>query len=479
MIASRAARRRYAGGMSWKAVGGVVPPVLVLVLVLVLAGACSGDGSRTVSGVGVLHYLTDQGEVAVPQDYSAATIEALVPDGAGGFTAIDGTGRADGTFAIPGVPSGPYYLRVPDPAGAVPAFLVTDASTVDLGGYVVGRPDAAGPASPTDQELQLDGPAPWHGGDLLEWYSSNASAYLFGMAAIATAGAPTPGATSADLTVRLDLPQRARLVQASRGDTVYVSQLSARASGTMPYQALIGAVRVDDAEEVEGLGASPPVAGTLTAPPDAAPLHVDWHRTEFRALFPAGASPGGSLGITAEPGAYAHEPANRGEPDLAIVVDNGAGGDVDLPDLTYGDPYPASWDRVIEVRYGTGTGVAPDAYYYDRRQLSSVAADPVVAPLIGPPTALAVDGDHVSWGPPALGAADRYWVRVSAVDATTHVALDVLYLTTTATSCDLPPEAFAGGGDFYVSVFAEAGAAGTIPAAGSAGASAVSGPLTR
>src|ERR1044071_4028820 len=68
-----------------------------------------------------------------PRDLSMETFAAYVPDGHGGFHVIEGgPGTTSGTFTIPQVPEGGYYLAVRDPYVGVPAFYYTTSYALDL-----------------------------------------------------------------------------------------------------------------------------------------------------------------------------------------------------------------------------------------------------------------------------------------------------------------------------------------------------------
>src|SRR5215510_971261 len=105
---------------------------------LVLVAACSGGGSigpgGPGTGVGIpdalppdsrppeplegterLTYIAQSSQSVVASDLTTTTIEVLIPDAAGGFQRVAGSGRVDGTFTVgapAGLPAGPVYLRV-------------------------------------------------------------------------------------------------------------------------------------------------------------------------------------------------------------------------------------------------------------------------------------------------------------------------------------------------------------------------------
>lgn len=83
----------------------------------------------TVSGRWQNTYWSSNGPVLVPFDLSKASLfpRALIPQPDGSFLALQGTGNSDGTFSIPNVPGGYYWLQ------PVPAAYWTSSSTFDLG----------------------------------------------------------------------------------------------------------------------------------------------------------------------------------------------------------------------------------------------------------------------------------------------------------------------------------------------------------
>src|SRR4051812_33313683 len=64
-----------------------------------------------VAGTNIDIYITAKGDVRVPQGPTDYQLSALVPKPDGSFTTIAGLVSADGTFRIPVVPQGTYYLR--------------------------------------------------------------------------------------------------------------------------------------------------------------------------------------------------------------------------------------------------------------------------------------------------------------------------------------------------------------------------------
>src|SRR5271169_4187839 len=86
---------------------------LAVMLISTASYAANGDelgppSTRTVSGTEIGHYKNG----TLPTDLSTATIGAFVPNGAGGYTFLPGSGTSSGTFTIANVPSGFYLLQL-------------------------------------------------------------------------------------------------------------------------------------------------------------------------------------------------------------------------------------------------------------------------------------------------------------------------------------------------------------------------------
>ena len=109
---------------------------------MTLDGGAGPDAStaQNVTGTSITTYVLDTSTTTKPSDLSQVTIAALVPISTGGFTTITGQGKADGTFSIPNVPMGTYYLQLSD-GFVTNSYTVTSARVLDLGRLVLGRSD--------------------------------------------------------------------------------------------------------------------------------------------------------------------------------------------------------------------------------------------------------------------------------------------------------------------------------------------------
>jgi hypothetical protein len=119
--------------------------------------------SGTINGSDIATYWSGGQGTQVPLDFSRARAlpSALVPDGMGGMTTYAGQGFSDGTFKIPNVPAGSYWLKFGT------AMYWTDASDLDLGRDLAGRPRSGTyqpPSAPVAANLDISGLDPWNGG---------------------------------------------------------------------------------------------------------------------------------------------------------------------------------------------------------------------------------------------------------------------------------------------------------------------------
>ena len=100
------------------------------------SGGTSATQSWTVTPSGTIHISridtlwNESGSTSVPFDWSAITfnVAALVPQPDGSFQSLSGTAGANGTFEIPNVPAGYYWLRL----GPQDTYW-TSSSTFDIG----------------------------------------------------------------------------------------------------------------------------------------------------------------------------------------------------------------------------------------------------------------------------------------------------------------------------------------------------------
>jgi hypothetical protein len=162
----------------------------------------------TVSGTWIDTYWTSNGPVSVPFDWSKALTlippRAFIPQPDGSFQTLQGTGNSDGTFSIPNVPGGYYWL-----APAASAYW-TSSSTFDFGSNV--NPAPSGPAdltnNTTTMTLNFSGLDPLQTGDDVAFFWDSAPPFTLVSTAASPAGA-TSFSTTATINSNLDFSQTA------------------------------------------------------------------------------------------------------------------------------------------------------------------------------------------------------------------------------------------------------------------------------
>lgn len=112
-----------------------------------------------------------------PEDLTAVDLAAYAPDADGGaLVRYPGTGAADGTFVIPDVPMGPYYLEIArtpiERRRRVDVYWLA-SHVVDLGTSEAGGPLDDDAPAPTTIQLMMDGLAPWAAGDGVRFYAED------------------------------------------------------------------------------------------------------------------------------------------------------------------------------------------------------------------------------------------------------------------------------------------------------------------
>ena len=312
------------------------------------AGGC-GDACDAVTGTAMDSWIGETSIVEVPVDLSAATIEALVPPAAGGtWQTIAGSGLADGTFTIPGVPDAPYFLRLVFGNG-VPIYVVTSAREVDLGTERAGRPDAVAPTiEPTNLVANITNLDPWQGTDDIEWFVANTNAWttlLF--ASSPPDNQPSNGDTALSaLTLDWTSAYGAALIDDTKGDVLAVEQLSTQKGvNNILYTVVTRFASFSDIAQMDG--ASVMNDGAFTSVPQDQSISLDLRPTQFTDLL-AEVNPSASeldfgVYISTLPGAGMYGGFGNSADLFALQL--GAGlPDVDLGTVAYGNPYPTAWE---------------------------------------------------------------------------------------------------------------------------------------
>jgi hypothetical protein len=418
---------------------------------------------------------------------------ALVPQSDGSLTRLGGAVNSDGSFSIPNVPAGYVWLQV----GPIQYYWMA-TSDFDFGRDFVGTP-LTGVSSflTTTFNYSISGLQPVQPGDYLSVRSDNEGfiqlpfgLFLFN------------GETSVSETV----PVSSR-IDWSKIDTLFILQYLATNSGTFsgltlgPTQTLTGVSLTDGTTNNITATLSPSPSATVPlsiqgtqwasaaaaiAPSTSGPTASDYflfaqpYLTDglgspfsvipdgpsFTMLRPT-APPQGVLTFTAfslcgsstiPPG---FPPPSFSLPPIVTDVDYGA--------LSYGDPFPAAWQRlfqycqVSEVNLPRPNSTTVDTFLLGNRQTTALPTGPV-SPIVGPVQNPMINGASIfqtatlnttsvnlSWNAPAIGQPYGYYVTVyelgTLINGGTEEYIGVGRFGTAKTSVQVP---FLSAGNTYV-----------------------------
>lgn len=483
---------------------------LAAAAVLTLLTACSGKedlppssgdggvtepdaGSATVRGSGQWHHIDPSAGIALaPRDLSGTAIAALVPDGAGtSYTVRPGTLDASNTaFTIENV-TVPYLLRV----GTSYAWMTgrtEGAFTPDVSLPKFARRDAVTAGAGTGLALNVTGLSSWQQSfDTIQLASPYAGLLYFPLDCGAAYVEPASGATSVSVSLDwvTDMARCAQapfLIDASKGDALYVTQLVGRSDAN--FQLIIKELKRAYAPGTFSLKNGQSV--TLDAPLAALPTTsrtFDMRYTAFQgvaaAAHPTAAASYVDLGLGALPGLGALG-ESTGFPDLATCITATKSVGDQTVTFDYANPFPADWGTHLAVRGSALTSFSvplPSGGDAPALQVSSGVSLALelpatqtgaltVQPLVGAARALSLNGQVatgaplvgvgttplVSWQAPELGTPDFYRVSVHelSVSNTTGKTTSSLVADffTESTSLRIPADILASGKHYYLRV---------------------------
>jgi hypothetical protein len=410
---------------------------------------------RTVSGTVAIDLISAAGTSTLLADLTRFPPMALTSPA---FVPIPGSGTANGTFSIPGVPEGTYYLQGGD------TYLVLSDDTVDLSFDVLANQSRGAATGNTNLTFNVTGLAPWQTTDELALFSPQTGTAAYAMEAVATAGVPAANDTSLTGFVYnlLNADDRA-LIDTTSGDQAFFTQLATQTDGTRSYRTI--ARSYSPSMKLVNGGAST-LTGAFDTSTATATLDAVWDRpafaAELAAHFPTAAPDNWStFAVTALPDAAARGHYGDG-PDIVVFA---PGYLTDSTAVTanwsYADPYPADWTRIVFVRYyryryihAAGTDVALFAEMRVHRDLATATSQSPIVPLVGVPLNPKINGmdasgpvianlgmtPTISWDPPTLGTASRYYVDVQEIEvqASDYTLRTVASIATSDTQVMIP-----------------------------------------
>ncbi|UQA63124.1 hypothetical protein [Polyangium aurulentum] len=445
--------------------------------------ACSGEPSERpppkpasdVTGTLVDTHVTETGDVLSVPDASLFDIVALVPDGSGGWAEILGELSEDGSFRIPAVPEGAYYLRIIEAFGSgtlAPRYIVTSERSLDLGRVYAGRADVEGIDSPATQLiLDADGLAPWGSNDKLEIFSLGAGA---SGALVPAAGTPPPaqGATSLN-GYAVDLSQLVarKRIDGGAGDRAYITQSIAHGTPNMPgFYSSVGKV-LEPAPFTVVEGQAQNISGSFEDVPQKTAA-ISFDVPAFEALVKAVHS---TATMTSQDFALLVEPGGAERATATVtptLLHHTAGPGTPVPALEYGNPFPSGWAEVSAASFQyavvhtlpgnvTKTHIESIGVSGPPSEMLGAALKPTLGPpldvtIADEPTTGTIDGVGVApmvrWSPPSLGTPAIYTVTIRRLDPMGGLTRTVASFWTSETSLAIPPGLMAPGSFYYVRV---------------------------
>ncbi len=437
------------------------------------SSSSAGDDLRDVGGTFIDTHLTEAGESQHAIDPSTVTLSALAADGAG-FSSHAGALGEDGTFTIPGVPAGEYYLEVATPDSA-PTYLVTTERALDLGAVRSGRFDAAAPTQPTVVTITASGLTPWQDADTLEVFSLGAGAWD-GFGILAFTGLLSAGTTSLDgFDVDSARWRTPALIDGSKGDRADITHLTTRNNAGFIYKSIGEALTPPPFTQVDGQGSA--LDGSFQpTPQEHVALSVERAALDQVAAEgnPKGMVTGHEIYFHAEPGG-ASRATESSTPSLLVGTDTEAANGT--LELDYGNPFPAGWATVasVGVTYtafytlpGASVSTNINGFAGVVAPIDTLSKGPVT-PLLGSPQHLQIGGQdgfsavtgvgltpEIQWSAPALGKPDVYAISVRRLEAD-QPTKRVARLVTTRTSVVIPPGILSAGASYVFVVTARTG----------------------
>jgi hypothetical protein len=417
------------------------------------------DADLDIAGTWIDRYVSTSGTAMVSMCTVAPT-GTTIDTTTAATTAYPGTCKPNGSFRIMAPNLGTYYLRLAN------SFYETNKRTgLDFATDHLGRSDVI-PASGVTLNMNTTNMAPWVAGDAIYAFSSNIG---YSQLVSFTTGAPNNGDTALNSATA---PWTGYKVESGKSDGVMLLQVGAHTtSGGLPYTSLDRSL--DAAPFTMANNSSSTINGPF-ATPAAASLQLRIDSASFN-TFEAAVNPAVS-GKTLDGSLFAtiSTDAKGPPPMLSFSAPTNGVALLSYGTLSYGDPFPSSWERLVRVQAVFQVPYTYAAITTSRgatmtRVVTRATADAgVINAIVGPPVAPKLDdGDaftatnistvpKVSWTAPALDTPTDYEVQVYevAVNGSALKYTSVLRLTTKQTSVRIPAGILLGQRPYVFSITA-------------------------
>ena len=435
---------------------------------------------RTVTGLFSDSFHTATGATQQPLDLSSFTVEAIAPDGAGGFERIAATSRrADGTYLVAAVPEGPYWARINS------TYVWTDSPFIDWGSDFFGRPDAVLADNPTPLTINAGNLSPWQANDHLAWtVPMQGTSSALSLTSPFIHNAPAVGDTAlGDFSLDFGITAAGDglfipLLSSAKGDQAYLNQLGT-ATGN-DYRTLVRSLILPALTQTDGTAAAV-TSGFIDITPSST-LKLKWDRPAFTSraaeLNPTAAATSNVLALSTS----ALAPGYGVPSDAFSLLEFNSFGSsaLDFGRVHYGNPFPADWTQIIEsyvgftVRYmapGATVALPFERFLYGVDLVPTASADPALTlrPRMSPVLSPRVNGKSLfanqlavgtsprfTWAAPAVGTPDRYLVTLRRLFATgpRSDARTVGRFYTSDTTMDVPPGVLQPGEVYFLTISA-------------------------
>ena len=473
----------------------------VIPFLAVALHACGGSsGPRTVSASFTTIYQSDDGtqtSVAGLPPNTPAPTALLYADG-GSYTSIPVTVSDGGTFSVPLVPHGTYYLRSDTTSFGETQVLLTPltADHPDLSAILHGRADAVAPSQSSPVTLNVTGLAPWSTTDSLLLTAAQAQTTESAFLNSPLGSRPPAGATSAQVTLDWQssiIDGLGLLPDATKRDVTFIYHRTATPLANGGKAAVAARfARLTNFTVPDGGGLT--VNVDLQAAPLTSKVATAAQLSKFAALVsemnPA-ATTGPVPGINIESAAVSifSVPGSVDFPNLPSQF-NSIGrlaaydyadmdADADYGTLSYGGFLDPFFKDVRQFTYVVNVPIPPignvvsqhftfGALFLAQEAITGGQANPI-APVIGPVRSPQINGKDAftaqtgvgltpvfSWSPPSLGAPTSYSILIQsfAGGPPGFVATTINASVFGATSFTVPPGLLAPGGLYIATITA-------------------------
>ncbi|CAM4518109.1 hypothetical protein [Corallococcus exiguus] len=446
------------------------------------AGTEPVDAGTSVLVTADTRFHSSAGVTVVPQNLAGRDLEILVPNGVD-FDRYTGTPVAGG-MRFDNVPDGEYFLR------SSRHYFLTRERRFDLGVNRIGRPDAVYvPVTESPMSAELFNLDPWQDytsisepGSSVQLISADVD--LYSTSSLWTQAGDT-SIVDPYAYAYFSTGYGAPVLDASKGDRIYVNQLNSVQAGTLPsggtlaYQSVVSSAHLPSFSFTPDGTTSLPLEATL-APVRQTPFSLEWRLNEFT-RWRSDANPSGtlsypSMALVPAPFGYQHGWVGYQGELFNMWLPRGENG-VIASRLAYGNPYPSNWGVVGSVGYSfrSATPVVvggrthyPSGNIYVTDRLDHLIAGPI-QPSVSPPRELRIDGVDayvsrvvgsnqpvIDWRAPVMGTPRNYTVSViQLIDTFAANPTVRFYVPGDRTQVRLPPGLLLPGSTYYVRVMAE------------------------